>query len=153
MSLKAGRVGVAPSEVDEFGQIIGEITPTNVYTKSQADDKFETKNHASATYQEKLTVVNGSATSDTGTIQSETRVKKYGSVVDFSVSVNDVTCDAYGTIATLSEGFAPSANIFVLLYNITDGTMSRGYINSNGEIVSPTSITSKNIRVHDTLII
>lgn len=46
MALKAGRVGVAPSEVDEFGQIIGEITPTNVYTKTQADEKFETQTNA-----------------------------------------------------------------------------------------------------------
>ena len=43
MALKAGRVGVAPSEVDEFGQIIGEITPTNVYTKTQTDELFEKK--------------------------------------------------------------------------------------------------------------
>lgn len=50
MALKAGRVGVAPSEVDEFGQIIGEITPTNVYTKTQADAKFETQTNASTEY-------------------------------------------------------------------------------------------------------
>lgn len=43
MALKAGRVGVAPDQVDEFGQIIGEITPTNVYTKAQADVKFVAK--------------------------------------------------------------------------------------------------------------
>lgn len=45
MALKAGRVGVATSEVDEFGHITGGGTPENVYTKSQCDNKFELKSH------------------------------------------------------------------------------------------------------------
>lgn len=45
MALKAGRVGVAKSEVDEFGHITGGGTPENVYTKSQCDNKFELKSH------------------------------------------------------------------------------------------------------------
>ena len=45
MALKAGRVGVAKSEVDEFGHITGGGTPDNVYTKSQCDNKFELKSH------------------------------------------------------------------------------------------------------------
>lgn len=53
MALKAGRVGVAKDQVDEFGNIIGGSTPENVYTKTQCDNKFETKTHASNTYQQK----------------------------------------------------------------------------------------------------
>lgn len=36
MSLKAGRVGVHPHQVDEFGEII------TVYSKEETDEKFET---------------------------------------------------------------------------------------------------------------
>lgn len=45
MSLKAGRVGVHPGDVD---LITGHISPVsvNVYTKAQADAKFETKVNA-----------------------------------------------------------------------------------------------------------
>lgn len=53
MALKAGRVGVAKDQVDEFGNIIGGGTPENVYTKNQCDNKFETKTHASNTFQPK----------------------------------------------------------------------------------------------------
>lgn len=53
MALKAGRVGVARSEVDEFGHITGGGTPENVYTKTQCDNKFETKTHVSNTYETK----------------------------------------------------------------------------------------------------
>lgn len=45
MALKAGRVGVAKDQVDEFGKITGGSVPENVYTKSQCDNKFETKAH------------------------------------------------------------------------------------------------------------
>lgn len=41
MSLKAGRVGVAPDQVDEFGKIKSEAT--SGYTKQEADAKFSTK--------------------------------------------------------------------------------------------------------------
>lgn len=51
MALPAGRVGVAKDQVDEFGNIIGGSAPDNVYTKTQCDNKFETKTHASNTYQ------------------------------------------------------------------------------------------------------
>lgn len=57
MALKAGRVGVAPTEVDEFGHVLGGsgdsytkeeadskfATKSNTYTKSGADNKFESK--------------------------------------------------------------------------------------------------------------
>lgn len=44
MSLKAGRVGVAPDQVDEFGMIKSEAT--SGYTKQEADAKFETQTAA-----------------------------------------------------------------------------------------------------------
>ena len=51
MSLKAGRVGVAPDQVDEFGKIKSEATAS--YTKQEADVKFETQLHAASTYETK----------------------------------------------------------------------------------------------------
>ena len=52
MALKAGRVGVAPDQVDEFGNINSEAT--SGYTKQEADAKFETQTHASSMYETKL---------------------------------------------------------------------------------------------------
>lgn len=51
MALKAGRVGVAPDQVDEFGKISSEATEG--YTKQEADAKFETQTHAVSTYETK----------------------------------------------------------------------------------------------------
>lgn len=51
MSLKAGRVGVAPDQVDEFGKIKSEAT--SGYTKQEADAKFETKTAAAEALAEK----------------------------------------------------------------------------------------------------
>lgn len=53
MALPAGRVGVAKDQVDEFGNITGGFVPENIYTKTQCDNKFETKTHANNTYQPK----------------------------------------------------------------------------------------------------
>ena len=52
MSLKAGRVGVNPADVDP---VSGNINPSSVdsYTKSQADDKFLSKSDAASTYESK----------------------------------------------------------------------------------------------------
>ena len=51
MALKAGRVGVSPDQVDEFGKISSDAT--GAYTKQEADAKFETQLHASSTYETK----------------------------------------------------------------------------------------------------
>lgn len=73
MALKAGRVGVAPDQVDEFGKIKSDATEG--YTKQEADAKFETQIHAVSTYETKsdaatlqpirlsvpITLLNGSA--------------------------------------------------------------------------------------------
>ena len=46
MALKAGRVGVAPDQVDDFGKVKSEAT--SGYTKQEADAKFETQTAAAA---------------------------------------------------------------------------------------------------------
>ena len=54
MALKAGRVGVHPSQVDLFGMIQGGGSGDS-YTKAEADAKFETQTHAANTYESKAT--------------------------------------------------------------------------------------------------
>ena len=49
MSLKAGRVGVHPADVDPVSGHIS-ASSSEGYTKTQADDKFLAKNDASSTY-------------------------------------------------------------------------------------------------------
>ena len=51
MALKAGRVGVASDQVDDFGKVKSEAT--SGYTKQEADAKFETQTHAASTYETK----------------------------------------------------------------------------------------------------
>lgn len=51
MALKAGRVGVAPDQVDDFGKVKSDVT--SGYTKQEADAKFETQIHAASTYETK----------------------------------------------------------------------------------------------------
>lgn len=53
MALGAGRKGLASELVDEFGYLKGEMPTGEYYTKSQTDNKFETKTHAGNTYQKK----------------------------------------------------------------------------------------------------
>ena len=52
MSLKAGRVGVNPSDVDPVSGRINSSS-TDAYTKAQADDKFLSKVDAASTYESK----------------------------------------------------------------------------------------------------
>lgn len=51
MALKAGRVGVAPDQVDDFGKVKSDATSS--YTKQEADAKFETQTAAAAALAEK----------------------------------------------------------------------------------------------------
>ena len=53
MALRSGRVGVNPDDVDPITGKVKSSTPTDVYTKTQADNKFETKTHAGNTYVKK----------------------------------------------------------------------------------------------------
>lgn len=52
MSLQAGRVGVNPSQVDLFGNIIGGGSG-DAYTKEEADAKFLSQTDAASTYESK----------------------------------------------------------------------------------------------------
>lgn len=51
MALKAGRRGLHKSLVDAFGFLKGEMPTGDYYTKTQTDNKFETKTHANNTFQ------------------------------------------------------------------------------------------------------
>lgn len=56
MAIKAGRVGVAPDQVDDFGKV--KSNATTGYTKQEADAKFETQSHAASTYETKADAAN-----------------------------------------------------------------------------------------------
>lgn len=62
MALKAGRVGVAPSQVDAAGNIIGGGSGSDSYTKAESDAKFATI--ASLTANEKEFIFSYDATSE-----------------------------------------------------------------------------------------
>ena len=64
MALKPGRVGVAPSQVDLFGNIVAGGSGGDSYTKAEADAKFLTQTDAASTYESKATA---SATYETKT--------------------------------------------------------------------------------------
>ncbi len=81
MSLKAGRVGVAPDQVDLFGNIIGGGSGGDAYTKEESDAKFETITNAASTYETKAnaadtyeTKANAADTYETKTHAAETYV-------------------------------------------------------------------------------
>ena len=149
MSLKAGRVGVAPSEVDEFGQIVGEITPTNVYTKSQSDNKFETKSHASASYQAIVTksigVVSTEFTEDSYRPTQVTKLN-FGSfsLIELDLNVTGVTATAWDTtVATVPEGYRPLFNL------IASGNAINVQISStDGAVKVGSNITDNTVRLH-----
>lgn len=81
MALKAGRVGVAPDQVDEFGKINSDATQG--YTKQEADAKFETKTNAASTYETK---------SDAANLQPKT----------LSVPISML----HGSVLTVEQGFS-----------------------------------------------
>lgn len=53
MAQRAGRVGVNPADVDPVTGHVNVEVPGNVYTKTQADNKFLTKTKAASDYQAK----------------------------------------------------------------------------------------------------
>lgn len=179
MSLKAGRVGVAPDQVDEFGKIKSEAI--SGYTKQEADAKFETIAAATSALAEKqpitlavpikmlsgtaLTVENalqgindsvvGDDTALTSTVGTVTvnNVVKSGRVVSVDLKSNGVNISAWGSIGTIPEGYRPDHVIWTSLVNMSDGTFTRCAINSDGTIASPGAITDKDIYFHATWII
>ena len=90
MALKAGRVGVAPDQVDEFGQIKSEAT--SGYTKQEADAKFETQIHAASTYETKA---------DAAALQPKTLAVPI-SMLDGSKLTVEAALEGFNTIGTSS---------------------------------------------------
>lgn len=74
MALKAGRVGVAPSQVDVAGNIIGGGSGSDSYTKAEADAKFATKTELS----EKVPVSQLTANSKEFYFAYDATSEKYG---------------------------------------------------------------------------
>ena len=95
MALKPGRVGVAPSQVDLFGNILGGGSGGDGYTKAEADAKFlaqtdaastyETKSSASATYETKS---NASATYETKTNAAATYETKTNAAATYAAKTD-----------------------------------------------------------------
>lgn len=133
MALPAGRVGVAKDQVDEFGSIIGGGTPENVYTKTQCDNKFETKTHASNTYVEKGT--DGDFTIASGT-DAGCELSKEGIFAGLIVRTNGVS----GTqIGSLPSGYRPRQTITVAGY--VSGVLTAFYLSTDGNVTSSESLS------------
>jgi len=165
MSLKAGRVGVAPDQVDNFGKVKSDVT--SGYTKQEADAKFETQTYAASTYATKAeAAVLESAITDLDedkvdnssedvtitfvtervTVTANTFCKKMGKLVMANLSLNAVTVSANDLIGTLPEGSRPSESVFILFFNVDDNAVVRAFINSDGGIYIPSVLTNKNLR-------
>lgn len=160
MSIKAGRVGVNPSQVDPVdGSILS--SATSGYTKQEADNKFETKQHASDTYQEmtlalpletllgtKLTVEDGlsalneiqieQATSKQGVLSSsvldgtDSFLLKDGNVVTLVAHGKNLTLTTDDLLCVLPEGFRPSSRVSFVGEVVNDHSLLCGYITSGG---------------------
>lgn len=104
MSLKAGRVGVNPADVDP---ISGRISPeaTDSYTKAQADDKFLSKSDASSTYETKsaaadlqpktlavpIELLSGSKFTVESALQGLASTKANTDILPSTTDLNDIT--------------------------------------------------------------
>lgn len=107
MALKAGRVGVHPSQVDLFGKIVGGGSGDS-YTKAEADAKFETQTHAAGTYESKAsaeatyeTKTNAEATYETKSHAATT----YESKSDAQTAYNNLSgaMDEWSTSSTVQS--------------------------------------------------
>lgn len=94
MSLKAGRVGVNPADVDPVdGHIKSDAT--SGYTKQEADAKFETQTHAASTYETKSDATTALAEKQPKTLQLpiETLYGTKLTVEDSLQAINTATVD------------------------------------------------------------
>lgn len=137
MSLKAGRVGVHPADVDPIN---GHLNPSAVdsYTKAQADAKFETLDAAAALQPKTLAVpiemLSGSKLTVETALQGLNNDKQdksdWGTAIN--VDISETALDGYGTLTLLQNpkahlllvkwagtGTAPSAAIDVNNINIS----------------------------------
>lgn len=181
MSLKAGRVGVNPADVNP---IDGHINPSSLegYTKEEADAKFETQEAAAALQPKtlaipihmldgsKLTVEtalhglnngkvdrnrsNASFTDVVGTLQDTSNIRKQGSVVDTIFNVNGVTANANSVLGIIPDGFRPySVNTPCTIISAKTDTFYRGYLSTDGKIYCASALSDDNIRMHVTYVL
>lgn len=105
MSLKAGRVGVAPSQVDAFGNIIaGGGGGGDSYTKAEADAKFETQTHAANTYESKAAAA---ATYETKTGAAASYLAKTDAASTYETQTN-ATASYNNITGAMDEWSTPS---------------------------------------------
>lgn len=170
MALKAGRVGVAPDQVDEFGKINSEATEG--YTKQEADAKFETQTHAASTYETKsdaaakqpinlsvpISMLDGTkltvesalqglnakseseCTSVVGTEQTNVVVRNNREGF-LILELNAVTVDANSVLGVIPEGFRPSHDFS---FQCASGQIIR--LTTAGNILTLTAITNAGVR-------
>ena len=117
MSLKAGRVGVAPDQVDEFGKIKSEAT--SGYTKQEADAKFSTKDELRIAIND-IDLLMASKLTDVYGVMGENGAKNIMSdeVHELSLSSGTVGAAAFGTDD-------PAVMFFCKVKQNTDYTISR----------------------------
>lgn len=130
MSLKAGRVGVAPDQVDPVnGKIIGDNLE---YSEGVMDNEELTDEVKSETVE--YTFVDNTITVNAG----NTQVKKQGNVLsfalDFTLGANNIS--AWANILSLSEKPVARIPIMVVIVNMTDSQLSfsTGGISAQGVI-------------------
>lgn len=178
MSLKAGRVGVNPADVDPIN---GRINPSSIegYTKAQADAKFETQEAAAALQSKTLAVpihlLDGSALTvetalhginndfqndvdiDSGevtatedvTIGTNTTLEKKGNVVFANIFLEHATKSGFTTIATIPDSFKPKSYI-PLTGIIGDNLVVRCTITPSGNIQLSQAVSDKSIFISGT---
>ena len=118
MSLKAGRVGVDPDQVDPVnGKIIGDNLE---YSEGVMNNEELTDEVKSETVE--YTFVDNTITVNAG----NTQVKKQGNVLsfalDFTLGANNIS--AWANILSLSEKPVARVPIMVVIENITDNQLS-----------------------------
>lgn len=151
MSLKAGRVGVAPDQVDEFGKIKSEAT--SGYTKQEADAKFETKIDAATALAEKqpkqlsvpLELLTGSAlTVETGLtgIQGEVKdlcLRDTGIVLTSDDNLNNITVQGIyhirGSRPTNFPSNVGSYTILIVLRNTSSTDVRQIAITNASDVI------------------
>ena len=101
MSIKAGRVGVAPDQVDLFGNIIGGGgSGGDAYTKAESDAKFETITNAASTYETKA---NAASTYETKANAASTYETKANAADTYETKAN--AADTYETKANAADTY------------------------------------------------
>lgn len=105
MALKAGRVGVHPSQVDLFGMIQGGGSGDS-YTKAEADAKFETQTYAASTYESKATA---EATYETKTNAAATYESKTDAAATYESKTDAST--AYANLSNAMDVWTPASTV------------------------------------------